>query len=210
MKRKKKLIASAMLLAAFALWTAIVSFADVQAIGPQGSSVGLARLNGWVHGWTGVHMALYVITDWLSLLPAAICAGFGLLGLWQWIARRSICRVDRDILLLGGFYAAVMAAYLLFECVIVNYRPVLIDGRLEASYPSSTTMLVLCVMATAMMQARRRLPDGAFRRAVLAAAFAFTVFMLGARLFSGVHWITDIAGGILLSSGLIVLYDSLR
>ena len=208
MKRKKKLIASAMLLAAFVLWTAVVMLVDVQPIGPQGSCVGLARLNGFVHALTGVHMTLYIATDWLSLLPVGICLGFGLLGLWQWIARKSIRRVDRDILWLGGFYIAVMAVYLLFECVAVNYRPVLIDGRLEASYPSSTTMLVLCVMTTAMMQAKRRLRGGWLRWAALAAALAFTVFMVGARLISGVHWLSDIVGGALLSSGLAMLYQT--
>lgn len=208
MKRKKKLIASAMLLAAFVLWTAVVMLVDVQPIGPQGSCVGLARLNGFVHALTGVHMTLYIATDWLSLLPAGVCAGFGLLGLWQWIARRSIRRVDRDILWLGGFYIAVMAAYLLFECAAVNDRPVLIDGRLEASYPSSTTMLALCVMTTAMMQAKRRLRGGWLRWAALAAALAFTVFMVGARLISGVHWLSDIIGGALLSGGLAMLYQT--
>lgn len=210
MKRsRKKLVTSAALLAAFALWTAIVAFVDVQAIGPQGSRVGLARLNAFVHQMTGVHMALYVATDWLSLLPVGICLGFGLLGLGQLIARRSIRKVDCDILLLGGFYVAVMAAYLLFECVVVNCRPVLIDGRLEASYPSSTTMLVLCVMTTAMMQIRRRLPDGWLRKALLALAAAFTAFMMGARLVSGVHWFSDIIGGVLLGGALTALYDGL-
>lgn len=208
MKRKKKLIASAILLAAFVLWTAVVMLVDVQPIGPQGSCVGLARLNGFVHALTGVHMTLYIATDWLSLLPVGICLGFGLFGLRQLIARRSIRRVDRDILWLGGFYIAVMAAHLLFECAAVNYRPVLIDGRLEASYPSSTTMLVLCVMTTAMMQAKRRLRGGWLRWAALAAALAFTVFMVGTRLISGVHWLSDIVGGALLSGGLAMLYQT--
>lgn len=206
-KSRKKLVTSAALLAAFALWTVIVTFVDVQDIGPQGSRVGLARLNGFVHELTGVHMALYVLTDWLSLLPVGICLGFGLLGLGQLIGRKSIRKVDCDIVLLGGFYIAVMAAYLIFECMVVNYRPVLIDGRLEASYPSSTTMLVLCVMTTAKMQIGRRMPDGALRKSLLALTAMFTVFMMGARMISGVHWLSDIIAGALLGGALIALYD---
>ena len=194
------------LLAAFALFTAAVLIVDVQPIGPQGSSVGFATLNQWAHNLTGVHMPLYVITDWLSLIPAGCILGFALLGLWQWMSRKSILKVDRDILALGGFYLAVAAAYVLFEVFSVNYRPVLIDGALEASYPSSTTMLSLCVMPTAAMQLQRRIADSRLRRWVCIAIAAFTVFMVFLRLVSGVHWLTDIVGGALLSAGLVMGY----
>ena len=197
------------LLAAFALFTAAVLIVDVQPIGPQGSSVGFATLNQWAHNLTGVHMPLYVITDWLSLIPAGCILGFALLGLWQWMSRKSILKVDRDILALGGFYLAVAAAYVLFEVFSVNYRPVLIDGALEASYPSSTTMLSLCVMPTAAMQLQRRIADSRLRRWVCIAIAAFTVFMVFLRLVSGVHWLTDIVGGALLSAGLVMLYGAL-
>ena len=79
------------------------------------------------------------------------------LGLGQLLKGKSLLKVERSILALGVFYAVVMAAYLVFEVWVVNYRPVLIEGALEASYPSSTTLLVLCVMPTAMMQLRQRI-----------------------------------------------------
>lgn len=157
MKRKKNLILAACLLCAFALWTAALCFADVRPIGPLGSEVGFAALNSFVHGLTGVHMSLYVLTDWLSILPLCIVLGFALLGLCQWINRKKLGQVDRSILVLGGFYVAAAAAFLSFEMLVINYRPVLIDGVLEASYPSSTTMLVLCVMLTAVMQLKKRI-----------------------------------------------------
>lgn len=194
-------------LAAFVLWTAAVCAVNVQAIGPQGSAVGLAGFNRFVHGVTGVHMPLYVLTDALSLIPAGVCVGFGILGLVQWIQRGSILKVDRSILALGGFYLAVMAVYLLFECVVVNSRPVLIDGRLEASYPSSTTVLVLCVMGTALIQLKARMKKSALRRRISCAAIAFMVLMVAGRLISGVHWASDVIGGVLLSAGLVAAYD---
>ena len=196
------------LLAAFLLWTAALRFVDVQAIGPEGTSVGFAALNRFVHRLTGVHMTLYVITDWLGLVPLAVAAGFGVLGLCQWIQRNDLRKVDASILVLGGFYLAVMAAFLFFEQFVVNYRPILIDGRLEASYPSSTTMLCLCVMPTAQMQLRSRIQNPTLRRCVSGSISAFTTFMVVGRLLSGVHWFTDIVGGILLSAGLVPLYAS--
>lgn len=205
---KKSFVRAGILLAAFALWTAAVCFVDVRAAGPLGSSVGFARLNRFFHSLTGVHMTLYAVTDWLSLIPVGVCTGFGALGLSQWIRRKSLLQVDHDILALGGFYATVMAAYILFEVLVVNYRPVLIDGRLEASYPSSTTLLVLCVMTTAMMQTYRRIKSRAWQNGVILVIAAFTAFMVIGRLLSGVHWLTDIVGGVLLGAGLVTLYDA--
>lgn len=133
-------VPSLALFAAFALWTAAVCRVDVRAIGPGGSSVGFAAMNGWVHGLTGVHMALYTLTDWLGLVPLCFVLGFALTGLVQLLRRKSFSEVDRGLLALGVCYALTAAAYLLFEICVVNYKPVLINGRLEASYPSSTTL----------------------------------------------------------------------
>lgn len=163
---------------------------------------------GFVHTLTGVHFSLYNITDWLGLVPLFVCMGFGILGLVQWIKRKSICKVDHDILILGGFYIITIAAYLLFESVVINYRPVLINGYLEASYPSSTTLLVMCVTPTAVMQFNSRIKNKVLRNIIAVAIIAFIAFMVIGRLISGVHWFTDIVGGALLSAGLVMMYYS--
>jgi len=210
MKRlRKSFIASMCLLTAFVLWTVAICFVDVRAIGPQGSSVGFAGINGFVHTLTGVHFSLYNITDWLGLVPIFVCIGFGILGLVQWIKRKSIRKVDHNILILGGFYIVTIAAYLFFESVVINYRPVLINGYLEASYPSSTTMLVMCVMPTAIMQLGSRIKSKALRNIIAVSIITFITFMVIGRLFSGVHWFTDIVGGTLLSTGLVMLYRAI-
>lgn len=207
-KRKNGLLAGCLLMA-FAVWTVLVRLEDVAAIGPQGSAVGFAAINGWFHRFTGVHMALYHLTDWLGLVPVGVGLGFAIFGLAQWIRRRDIRKVDGSLLVLGGFYVLVAGAYLLFEEVIINYRPVLIEGILEASYPSSTTLLVLCVMPTARLQLRCRIGDPKIRRGLCGLLMIFEVFMVVGRLVSGVHWLTDILGGVLLSGGLVHLYMSL-
>ena len=205
-KSRRLFFLGASLLAAFVLWTVLVCFVDVQAIGPEGSSVGFATLNGCVHDFTGVNISLYVITDWLGLIPIGVAFGFAVLGLVQWIKRKSILKVERSILALGGFYIVVMAVYILFQMVVINYRPTLIDGYLEASYPSSTTMLVTCVMPTAMMQFSARIKNKVFSRCVMIAIAVFIVFMVIGRLVSGVHWITDIIGGALVSAAIVWMY----
>ena len=206
---KKNFGIAAILLGAFVVWTAAVQLVDVQPIGPQGSTVGFATVNSWVHNLTGVHMPLYTVTDWLGLVPFSVAMGFALLGLIQWIKRKHLRQVDYSIIVLGGFYLLVMAAYVLFEVVVINYRPVLINGYLEASYPSSTTMLVLCVMPTTLMQLNARIKNQTLKRWVGFGITAFILFMVIGRLLSGVHWFTDIIGGALLSAGLVMLYYSI-
>ena len=198
--KKRKITAALACLAGFILWTTLQRFVDVRPIGAEGSSVGFAALNGWFHDFTGVHMTLYTITDWLSLIPLGFVAGFGLLGFVQLIRGK----LERSIIVLGFFYAAVLACFAIFEVVVINYRPILIEGVLEASYPSSTTMLCLSVMPTAAMQLRSR----GFKGWVSIVLTIFAIFMVAARAISGVHWITDIIGGILLSAALVGLYDA--
>jgi len=210
MKRtgKKRIFVGAGFLAAFVLWTVLVSLVDIRAIGPNGSSVGFAALNGYVHERIGVNIPLYTITDWMGLVSIVVAFSFAILGLAQWIKRKSLLKVDRSLLALGGFYMVVLAAYIFFEIVVINYRPTLIDGYLEASYPSSTTMLVMCVMPTAMMQLHARIENDVFRRCVMISIAVFIAFMVIGRLVSGVHWLSDIIGGALLSTGLVIIYAS--
>lgn len=190
-------------------FTVLVSVADVRPVGPEGSAVGLATLNAWAAERIGVHMLWYQITNVLGVVALLTAGCFGLLGLTQLVQRRSLWKVDVQILLLGAFYVLLAVCYLFFEKVIVNFRPVILEGGLEASYPSSHTMLTVCIMATAIMELRRLLAQKeALCRVLTAAAFLVMVITVIGRLLSGVHWLTDIIGGLLLSVTLVLLYAS--
>ena len=106
------------------------------------------------------------------------------------------------------FYITVIGMYMLFETIVINYRPVLIEGFLEASYPSSTTMLVICVMSSSIIQFKKRITNKTLKNIVIFLCLTFTIFMVIGRLLSGVHWVTDIIGGALLSAGLVGIYYS--
>ena len=203
-----KWIGTGILFIIFMLWTIAIQCADVRMIGPENSTVGFATLNEWFHKLTGVHMLIYTVTDWLGLVPLLAVAGFGLCGLIQLLKRKSLYKVDAELLVLGGFYIVVMAAYILFEVFPVNYRPILIEGVLEASYPSSTTLLVMCVMPTAALQLRAYMGKNKLCRILQIVLASFMGFMVIGRLISGVHWLTDIVGGVILSMALCMLYIS--
>jgi len=198
------------LLIVFILYTIALMYFDVQPIGPEESAVAFAAINGPVQQLFGFHAALYSITDWLGLVAIFVALGFPFLGLAQLIKRKSLFLVDKSIILLGFFYLLVMAVYFFFEYKIVNYRPVLINGILEASYPSSTTMLVMCVMITAMLQFYRLIQNKTVRTVINTIMGLFTAAMVIGRILSGVHWLTDILGGMLLSPALIMLYYSVN
>lgn len=215
MTKKAAWILALVLCLCFIGWTAAVAFVDVQAIGPEGSQVGLAAMNAWARRVTGVDVAeggmrpfWYKLTNGLGYVSLIVALLFALLGLCPLVRRRGLARMDRELLMLGLFYVLLLGCYVLFEKVIVNYRPVIItaaDG-LEASYPSSHTMLACFIFATAMMQLPRLVKSPALRglgKLVCAAIIAVAVV---GRLLSGVHWLSDIIGGVLLSTALVALY----
>lgn len=209
MKKNEKntLITGTIMLILFAVWTVLIQTVDVQAVGQNGTDIGFAGLNVWFHKTTGVHMWVYTVTDWLGLVPIFICMIFGVVGLVQLIKRRSLLKVDKDIILIGIYYILVIFGYLIFEMIPINYRPILIEGRMEASYPSSTTLLVMSVMPTFAFQVHRRIRNTKVRYGIYAFTVLFTAFMVVGRTVAGVHWLTDIAGSVMLSSGLYLIYQ---
>ncbi len=205
-KAKKILVLGIMFIFAFAIWTVLVQTADVKPVGINGTDIGFSKINTKFFELTGVHMNLYTLTDWLGVVPLLVCIAFGITGCCQLIKRKNLLKVDCDIILLGVYYTFVIAGYLLFETVCINYRPILIDGRMEKSYPSSTTLLVLSVMPTLAFEVKRRLKNKAFAKIIVYITAAFSAFTVIARLLSGVHWLTDILGGVLLSCGMFYIY----
>ena len=206
---KKALFVGSILVVAFAIWTALIQIMDVQPIGQNGTDIGFASFNSWFHKLTGVHMTIYTITDWLGLIPLFVCMIFAGIGGIQLIKRRSLFKVDYDIIFLGIYYVIVILSYLVFEMIPINYRPILIEGFMEASYPSSTTLLVLSVMPTLIFQVNLRLENVTVKKMIYVLISIFSAFMVIGRLVSGVHWFTDIVGSVLLSTGLFYIYKAI-
>ncbi len=204
---KTSLQVSGVLFAVFVLFTLVVKFVDVQAIGPEDSLVGLASINSFSFRFAGSSDIYDIFSDVLAYAAFIYVAGFALLGAYQLVKGKSLKKVDLDIYALGAFYVAVLAFYALFEVLIINYRPVLEDGVLEASYPSSHTMLAICIYATASMQFRYRLSDGKISKIIKCFTELAMLLTPITRYFSGKHWLTDIVGAVLLSLALTNAYS---
>lgn len=205
-KRTQILRTGVCLIILFCIWTGLILFVDVKNAGESETAIGFASFNCWFHQLIGVHMGIYTLTDWLGLIPVCVCLLFAVMGFMQLVKRKSLRKVDHNILLLGVYYVFVIIFYLAFEEFPINYRPVLIEGRMEASYPSSTTLLILSVMPTLVFQTRHRIKKANVQSVITLLSILFSVFMVIGRLISGVHWFTDIIGSVLLSAGLFCLY----
>lgn len=207
-KMKQDFTLTGLLFAVFAVFTLLVRFVDVQPIGPAGSSVGFASVNGAVFEMLGQNAVWDKISDLLLLAAIATAFFFAALVVFQLIRRKSFFRVDCDLYALAGFYVLVGVFYLIFELVAVNSRPVLVDGTLAASYPSSHTLLVGSFLLAAVVQTKKRVSDQRIRIVLLAVFALLIVLTAVGRLLSGMHWLTDVLGGLILASALGMLYLS--
>lgn len=199
----KKLFPSIVLFVLFIIFTVLVKTVDLLPIGPEGSVVGFASVNGAVHEFFGMHLFWYGLTEFFGVLALCVCCCFGLAGCIQLIKRRSLFKIDKEIIALGFFYVVVIAFYVFFEKVIINYRPVILDEGLEASYPSSHTILILCVFGTAFGLLKKYIKNTGICFCLRVNCLIIMFLTVLGRLICGVHWFTDIAGGILLSCSLL-------
>lgn len=186
-----------------------VKFIDVKRIGPQESEVGLAALNGFVKNLLGFHQVWYDITEFLGIIAILVAAGFALLGLYQLIKNKSFKKVDSDLYLLCAAYVTVMFAYVVFEVIIINYRPVILEEGLEASFPSSHTMLALVIMGTAIYQFQYRIQNQSLRHAAIVISLLMIGLIVIGRVLAGVHWFTDILAGLCLGMSIVFVYAGL-
>ena len=209
MKNKNNLFVSGISGLLVMILIVLVRFVDVRPIGPEGTSIGLSRLNSFFFRLSGVNILWYHITDWLGVAAILVAFLFAMAGFVQLIKRRSILKVDCEILALGGLYIVVIGLYVLFEIVIVNYRPIIMpDGtHPEASFPSSHTMLVCVIMGSAIMLIGKYLKEKPLCRVLRGICAAIIGITVIGRLIAGVHWLTDIVGGILISIFLLSLFS---
>ncbi len=205
---KTKTIAAVICLVLFLLLIAAVKTVDVAPIGPEETSIGLSGINGAIHEATGVSKLLYKLTIYLGYLSILAGLCFALLGLIQLIQRKSLLKVDREILVLGCLLVVLALLYVLFEFVVIDFRPVVMPGEAhpEASFPSSHTMLTFVILGSIMMIIGRYVKNRSLRTLIQVICGLLILVMVFCRLLSGVHWFTDILGGVLISGALLFLF----
>lgn len=206
--KKRNFLISTVLILFAVLFTILVKVVDVKQIGVNESSIGFATVNQFVFKTIGVNMIWYHITDWLGLVPIFMTVAYALIGFIRLIKRKSIFKVDKEIIILGVFYFIVIAIYIFFEKVIVNYRPILMNGFLEASYPSSHTLMTICLCGSSIIINKKLFNNNIAKIINILSLLIILITVIG-RLISGVHWFTDIIGGIFISLALLMSFYSI-
>lgn len=207
-KRRKLFLSTFILFILAVVYTLLVMKYDVQSIGPEGSKVGFAGINGVIHNLLPYNDTWYKITKYLGVVPFLYCAFYGLQGIIQLIKYKSIKKVDKRLIYLGVFYVVMLALYILADKIVINYRPILEDGVLESSYPSSHTLLAVCVCASSLLISKYYIKDTKMLKIFDCITYILMIVLVVGRLISGVHWLTDILGGIIISTFLVYLYYS--
>ena len=190
------------------IFTILVSTVDVQPSGISGTNLGFSTINHSVFDSIGTNDAIYLASEILGYIFIIPAAFFAVLGIIQLIKRKNFKKVDLHFYALLGLYIAVAATYVFFELVAVNYRPILIDGKAEASYPSSHTMLAITVLLSSFLMICRLVKNRTIKFVALGVTVVCSVAMAILRLYSGVHWATDIIGGILISVSLVLIFNA--
>ena len=202
-KKKRNFFISTILILLAVVFTILVKVVDVKQVGVNETSIGFVTLNQFVFKTTGVNMIWYHITDWLGIIPVFMAMAYALIGLIQLIKRKSLFKVDKEIIILGLFYVVVISIYIFFEKVIVNYRPILMNGFLEASYPSSHTLMTICLCGSSIIVNKKMFNNKITKLMNMLSLIIIFITVIG-RLISGVHWFTDIVGGIFISIALLM------
>lgn len=205
-KKKKLFFTSCLLLLVSIIYIFLVKYADVSNIAPDGSNVGFATINTKFKDMIGLNMTWYNITKYLGILALAICGCYALLGLIQLIKNKGFKGVDKRIYAVGVFYVVFAIIYVLFEKIALNYRPFLIDGELEASFPSTHTLLAICICGSSLMISKYFISNEKLLKAVNIYTWLLMLTIVIGRVLSGVHWITDIIGGVIISMFLLMSF----
>ncbi len=208
---RKKVGKACISFALFILVIALVTCVDLAPVGPANTTIGMSHLNKAVHDLIGVHMFWYQVTNLLGFWAILCGAIFACIGLKQLIERKSLKQVDAKILALGGLFVLLGIIYVLFEKVVINCRPVLMEGETvpEASFPSSHTVLAFVIFGAIAMMLKDYLQDKRLVSMLQNACLVLILVSVIGRLISGVHWFTDILGGIFLSYALLMVFSGL-
>ena len=175
-------------------------------LGETNTPVGLSSINKlFVTNYVDIYNSMSQVGLYLSFI---IIAGFAITGFYQLIKRKSLFKVDLDIILFGVGVIVLIITWLLFDKVIAyNYRPIYVNKNLEGSFPSTHVLFTTFVLVSAFGISLNREKNNFYNLAILVIAILVITLTSLCRVLSGMHWATDVLGGLLLGLGyFFILY----
>ena len=143
-------------------------------------------------------------TDIALIAALATFAVFAVLGLYQWISRKSLKKVDKPLVKTLVPFALMAATYFVFDKILIwNTRP---DGSGEPSFPSSHVMVVATIFALVAINLPRYIAKKPLRIVLYCIMAALTIFTAVGRVAADKHWISDVIGAFIFAGIFVAIY----
>ncbi len=144
------------------------------------------------------------ITDIILVAALAVFAVFAILGLYQWIKRKSLKKVDKPLLLSLIPLSLMAATFIIFEkFLVLNTRP---NGSGEPSFPSTHTMVVATIFLLTAIILPNYIKSKTARIIMDIVMLLFIILVSIGRVLANMHWVSDVVGGLIFAAIFAVIY----
>ena len=137
------------------------------------------------------------VTDITLIAALAVLGVFALLGLYQWITRKSFQKVDQNLRAFIPPIILMVVVYIIFgKFIILSVRP---DGSGEPSFPSTHTMVVATIFSIVALNLKHYVRQKPLRIVLYIVMLILTILTAIGRVASNKHWPTDVACGLVFA-----------
>ena len=144
------------------------------------------------------------ITDIILVASIAVLGVFAVLGLYQWIKRKSLKKVDKPLLVMLVPLAFMAATYIIFDkFLILNTRP---NGSGEPSFPSTHTMVVATIFLLTAIILPNYIKSKTTRVIMDIVMLLFIALVSVGRVLANMHWVSDVVGGLIFAAIFAAIY----
>lgn len=208
-KEKRNYYITLAIFIVFIIFTIGVMNIDVMAIGPKDGKVGFSTINKKVFEIFGQNDKWDQVSDKLLSISVFVELGFILITIFQIIKRKSLFKIDYDISIFFILYIIFALINVFFDYIAINNRPIIEDGKVEASYPSTHTFMTVFMLGFLMIEIWCRIKNKAIKNIIYTICVIIMIAMPILRVIAGRHWLTDVIGGVILGLFAVMLAYSL-
>ena len=145
-----------------------------------------------------------LISDIILITSLVTFAVFAVLGFFQWIKRKSLKKVDKELLWAILPLSLMAATYVIFEkFIILNVRP---NGSGEPSFPSTHTMVAATIFFITAIILPKYIKSRAARITLDLMMLIFIILVSIGRVLANMHWVSDVCAGLVFAAIFATIY----
>ncbi len=140
-------------------------------------------------------------SDVILYISILFILGLIIYGIYQLYKRKSLFKVDKDIILTGFGFVFIIIIWFIFDKFIdINYRPIAVNGSAQTSFPSTHVMLAcFSLLATTRIILKRNTNELKYNIITYGGVSILVILCSLGRILSKMHWTTDVLGAIFIS-----------